>query len=72
MDTKLLTQGEAAELLGVSPSTLNCWRAQRRGPAFVRLSTRRCVRYKPEDLRRWIEAHRIVPPDAANVEERDS
>jgi hypothetical protein len=38
----------------------------------VRLSTRRCVRYKPEDLRRWIEAHRIVPPDAANVEERDS
>lgn len=65
---KLITQTEAAELLGVAPSTLNFWRATGRGPAFVRISAR-CVRYRPVDLSSFAEAHRVVGPEARQLEQ---
>ena len=64
---QLLSQVEAAELLGISPSTMNGWRVQGRGPAFVRL-TARCVRYRISDLERWVDAQRVVGPEAKRVE----
>ena len=53
----LLTQGQAAEILGFSPRTLADWRLQGdRGPKFVSHS-RRSVRYRLQDLTEWCEAN---------------
>ena len=47
----LLTEGEVAKLLRLSPATLRCWRkkAQRRGPAFLKIGGRRVV-YRLTDV----------------------
>lgn len=51
---KLLTQEEAAELLGVLPKTLQAWRTTQRYPLkFVKVG--RCVRYKRQDITDFIE-----------------
>jgi hypothetical protein len=47
----LLSTDEAAEFLGLSPSTLAKWRVTGMGPPFQALG-RRCL-YDPEALRRW-------------------
>lgn len=65
---RLLTQEEAAEFLGVSPSTMNGWRVQGRGPAIVRLSAR-CVRYRYGDLLTYIAANRHLGPEAKRLEQ---
>ena len=48
MDTELLTTGEAAEFLGLRPSTLENWRWSGGGPVFIKLGGR--VRYRIADL----------------------
>lgn len=50
----LLTEKQAARFLGFSARTLQSWRSRGGGPRYVSVSPR-CVRYRPEDLRRWIE-----------------
>jgi excisionase family DNA binding protein len=55
----LLTPAEVAERLRVSTRTLEFWRHQGRGPAFVRLGKR--VRYRPEDLEQFIAEQRTAP-----------
>ncbi|KGO35170.1 MAG: helix-turn-helix domain-containing protein [Desulfoprunum sp.] len=51
---KLLTQEQAAELLGVLPKTLQAWRTTQRYPLkFVKVG--RCVRYRLQDLADFIE-----------------
>lgn len=52
-DVALLSEIAAAEALDVSPRTLQAWRARGGGPPFIRVSAR-CVRYRPDDIRRWI------------------
>jgi len=67
MDTELLlTQSEAAQVLGVRPATLNFWRARGEGPPFVRIS-KRCVRYRCADLQAWIDARVVYGPEAKRV-----
>jgi predicted DNA-binding transcriptional regulator AlpA len=51
----LLTQAEAAEYLQVSERTLEKWRVQGIGPAFVKMNLRR-VAYRECDLIEWVEA----------------
>lgn len=51
---KLLNQDQAAEVLGVSPRTLESWRYNGGGPRFYKLG--QAVRYRAEDLDAWIEA----------------
>jgi excisionase family DNA binding protein len=51
----LLTEGQAAEHLGLSRKTLEGWRTRGGGPKFVRLGTR-AVRYRPTDLDQFVEA----------------
>ena len=46
-----------AHLGGLSPCTLNQWRSQRRGPAFVKVG--RLVRYRLADLDAWLQAQRV-------------
>jgi len=54
----LVDKHHAARELGVSPKTLEAWRARGEGPPFVRLS-RTCVRYALTDLRDFIAARTI-------------
>lgn len=50
----LLSSRAAADYLGIPTGTLANWRYQGRGPAYVRLG--RHVRYRTEDIARWIES----------------
>lgn len=55
LPSKLLTQEEAADRLGISPTTLATWRCTRRYPlAFVKVG--RMVRYDPAEITRFIES----------------
>jgi len=49
----LLSSRAVADYLGIPTGTLANWRYQGRGPAFVRIG--RHVRYRAEDIARWIE-----------------
>ncbi len=51
----LLTEKEAAKVLGFSVRTLQGWRCRGGGPQFVRIS-HSCIRYRREDLDGWIES----------------
>ena len=54
-DKLLLTAKEASHLLSVTEKTLENWRAAKKGPPFVRLGELRGVRYKLDDLKKWID-----------------
>jgi len=66
----LVSQRDAAAMLGVSPRTLELWRQCGDGPPYVRISSR-CVRYRIADLEAWA-AERVRTstadpgPDAAS------
>lgn len=56
-DDPLLAEAPAGEVLGgISPKTLQAWRASGRGPRFVKLGAgpRAPVRYRLSELRRWL------------------
>ena len=66
--SRLLTEGEAAELLGVTPQTLSIWRCTRRySLAWIKCG--RLVRYKLKDIEKFIESRRVQP---LSVESRSS
>lgn len=52
----LLSTSQAAHYLDCSLDTLRRWRRQNRGPKFVRLGSRRLVRYQVQDLDAFVEA----------------
>ena len=53
----LLGEKTVAAKLNLSPRTLQAWRGQGRGPAYVTLG--RAIRYRLEDIERFIaEGHR--------------
>jgi len=51
---KLLNQEEVAEMLDVSPRTMEFWRCHGFGPKFVRIS--RLVKYREVDVLEYIES----------------
>lgn len=56
---KLLTEKEAADYLGIAPATLCVWRCTRRYPLpFLKVG--RSVRYRPEDVERFIESRTVT------------
>ncbi len=57
MENRAVTEGEAAERLGLSVATLRAWRHRRKGPRFVRFG--RAVRYLPADLDEFIRASTV-------------
>ena len=51
----LLTEHEAAYLLGISVRTLQAWRTRNSGPPFARLG--RLVRYRRSMLEDWTKSN---------------
>ena len=67
--SRLVTERDAAELLGVSVRTLQKWRLQGNGPGFVKLG--HAVRYDVKDLEAYIElARRRSTSDSAPIPTR--
>ena len=60
----LIRTEDAAELLGLSPATLHHWRSRGEGPQFVKLGG--AVRYRPEDLEKWIASRTVKPEQEIN------
>lgn len=58
----LLTDAEAASVMGVSRITLRNWRNRREGPRWVRVG-KRAIRYKPADVQAFIDGE----PDHAEA-----
>lgn len=56
----IMTEHEAAQHLALSVHTLRAWRAQRRGPAFVRIG-RRAIRYRMADLDAYLQQGTVSP-----------
>lgn len=50
----LLTDQQIEEMYGVNRKTLANWRVKGLGPSFVKIGA--AVRYRPEDLKAWIDA----------------
>ena len=61
---RLLTNSEAAAVIGCTPATLRAWVSQGRVPV-VRLSAR-FVRYDPKALREWIKANAVEPSSVSD------
>lgn len=61
---QLLNQVQAAEVLAVSPRTLEGWRFKGGGPPFVRVGRR--IQYRMRDLQAWIEARTFVSTSHAD------
>ena len=60
----LLSNGKAAEFLGVSPLTLPRWRWSQTGPAYLKLG--RSIKYRQSDLEAFMDKGR-VDPEAGRV-----
>ena len=58
--SRLLTESEAAELLGVTPQTLSVWRCTKRySLAWIKCG--RLIRYRAKDLDTFIQSRRVQP-----------
>jgi predicted DNA-binding transcriptional regulator AlpA len=56
---ELITEVKAAKLLGVKPRTLTNWRAEKVGPAFIKVG--RSVYYTNADITAWLTSQRRCP-----------
>jgi predicted DNA-binding transcriptional regulator AlpA len=62
---RLLTEQEAAQRLGLKYAGLRSMRGRGKGPDFVRVGS--LVRYRTEDLSRWVAAH-VVTTDPTGTD----
>lgn len=53
---RYVTTRQLADILGVSVVSLELWRRQGRGPAYIRLG--RAVRYDMADVETWVASQR--------------
>jgi predicted DNA-binding transcriptional regulator AlpA len=58
MSEVLLTQDKVADILQLSPKTLERWRSKRTGPVWYKIGG--SPRYKMSDLESWINQQRVV------------
>jgi hypothetical protein len=56
---RILESAEAAAYIGAQPQTLRAWRHRGVGPAYLKLAVK--IRYKLDDLDKFIEQSRVVP-----------
>ena len=53
----LLTTEEAGKVLGMSEQTMRIWRAENKGPSYIKIN--RTIRYRRDDLDEFV-AKRMV------------
>ena len=53
----LLTEQDVAKHLHVSVGSLRRWRAERKGPQFIKVGP--LVRYRPDDVEEWLRSRPI-------------
>ena len=61
----LLTEAEAAKLLGISQRTLEKWRSRGQGPPFARIG--KAVRYPSQALENWVQGQLQFPAPAPRI-----
>jgi hypothetical protein len=63
---RLLNNGQAASLLGITPNTLKVWRCKGRGPAFIKMgnSPQAAIAYDEADVRAFIESRKFSSTSA--------
>ncbi len=61
-ETRLFTEGEAAQVMRLSSRTLQRMRAEGGGPRFVRLTSTR-IAYRLSDIRKWLDYASTLPGD---------
>lgn len=59
MQEQLLSTSEAAKILGVKPRTMSKWRKDNTHPDLVYIQIGSRVRYRKEDLKKWLDAHSV-------------
>ena len=67
-DSILLTPKQAAEMLATPAGTLKRWRAEGRGPAWIKLEG--SVRYELSVIQQYIESNRHLPSVRTLMEEK--
>ena len=63
----LLTNEEAAALLGIKPNTLEIWRSTKgKGPKFIKYgdSKQAPIRYHIDDITAWLESRKFSSTSA--------
>lgn len=60
LEKEFVDEHAAAEFLGLKVGTLRSMRCYHKGPPYVKAG-RRYVRYGVEDLREWMNRHRVEP-----------
>jgi hypothetical protein len=62
----LLTNDEAAEILGLQPNTLEIWRCKGKGPNFIKTGPARQdpIRYRTEDIKAWLTSRTFASTSA--------
>ena len=62
----LISNAQAASLLGITPNTLKFWRHKGRGPSFIKLgnSPRAGVLYEERDVIAWRESRKFTSTSA--------
>ena len=73
MSDTLLTTRDAAERLGLSPKTLERFRSEGGGPAYLKAGPgkRARVRYRLADLEAWLDANRFTSTAAHAARTRE-
>lgn len=68
LPVRFLSEKKAAACMDAHPQTLKRWRAQGRGPKFLRLGGR--IRYTPQAIQEYISSCVIDPATAATARNR--
>jgi len=58
MQDTLLTSEQVANRLGLKVDTIEKWRRERRGPAYVQLG--RAIRYRPSAVEKFVAEREIL------------
>ena len=53
----LLTDEQAAKIIGLKVATLQYWRTKGDGPVFMKVGPK-CVRYRLADINEWLDSRR--------------
>jgi excisionase family DNA binding protein len=62
ISNSMLTTKEAAEFLGIRPSTLNVWRSSGTvNVPYIRVGT--AIRYRLSDLEEYVSKRRVMPTE---------